>query len=182
MLSMQVDYFRCVFYQKQIISLLLSRVRSLYGIRISWPTLLGHHNIPGYIMVVSSTMLTRYGWILSMRSWNLEEKEINPSWLKYITTLIRQQNYERSTEYECCMGSSISVILWLQIAWSWIMFFWWAMPSRLPETNIFALQASCFAVRLYIVETGNGILVPTQPSIARTSGQLDHCFRYRMDR
>ena len=34
----------------------------------------------------------------------------------------------------------------------------------------------------YIVETGNGILVPAQSSIARTSGQLDHCFRYGMDR
>jgi hypothetical protein len=30
-----------------------------YGIRISRPTLLGHHNIPGYIMFVSSTMLAR---------------------------------------------------------------------------------------------------------------------------
>jgi hypothetical protein len=35
MLSMWVDYFRCVFYQKQIISLLLSRVRSLHQLVIT---------------------------------------------------------------------------------------------------------------------------------------------------
>jgi len=105
-----------------------------YGIRISLPTLRGHHNILGYIMFVNSTTHTRYGWILSMRSWNLGEKEIDPSWLKYITTLIRQQIYEQSIEYECCMGSSISVTLQLRMDGSWIRSFWWARPSRVLET------------------------------------------------
>ena len=56
-----------------------------------------------------------------------------------------------------------------------------ALAGRLaPRKDVLSIE--CGAVRLHTFVMGNRSPIPWQPIITTTSGQLDHCFWYRMDR